>query len=132
MQVNKKAIETYFILILVISVVFALLLTLTINLIFSPDNEQCKDVTFEIIDICKLRNMYKVEIQNTYSSTLKFNINGKTERDYVLSEGDQKVFRVSIEEKDEKKIIPILIDDSGISYTCRGKTEFFNDVVSNC
>lgn len=129
---SKKALESYILVILGISLLMSVLLFFIIGIAYESDNELCREMTFTYDVACKQPSGYAVSVENLGTMPISFEMNGNIEDEYYLNPGQSRRVVVTTEDN-SAKVIPIVFDENDESYFCKSKQEKTNvEVLGTC
>jgi hypothetical protein len=125
----KKALSSYLIVLLISSFLITLLLFSVTSLYYGEDIEDCKYVSYELVNPCKDKNGITVTIQNNGAKSIDFLINDmRNPSQFKLESGEQR--EVSITDKKDNlfTFVPLVLSGNEL-YACHGKTQTINSEV---
>lgn len=124
MNFNKKAIESYVLVLLIVSALLTLLITTVFSPLFANDHPSCQDFEFEITSKKKTNNGANIKLKNTGSKKINFQFNSERKKDSLKIDETNEYQVVTTE--DSITIMPIHIDTKGEVHECEGKKEKIN------
>ena len=129
MLTSKKGIQPHIIIIALISLIMSFFLMFILGIVYEEDHENCKLVSYEIIDACKRGNTGEVflTIQNNKGLTQHLDIKGRSDIQSV-SIPSLSIQNVEIKAGERLEILPKV--DTGLNvYQCKSKTEELNTIT---
>jgi len=124
MLINKKAISSYILILLIITSILSLLLFLILDGIYGASHKDCSKVDFQITDVCKNLGSVSFSIKNNKNTKLEISFNGIENSGNEILAKENKILRFNYK-GDSVDLVPV-IRDRGKVYFCSGKTKSQN------
>lgn len=133
MNFNKKALESYITILLVVSLILTILITTLFSSLFVNDPEDCQYINYEIKSKKKMNGGAQIKIENKGDKKINFQFNGKNNLKDTLLGG--KTLEYQVNSQDPKiTIIPLFIDPINPNAgpkECRGKKKIIDTSILN-
>lgn len=130
---SKRAVESYILVLLIVSAVMGLFLVSILNGIYGNDNVNCNNVNFEVLDLCMDGKSFVFKIKNNGNESLDFTINDKTSpSDFRVLAYESRRINFIQERGDFLSFLPMIKVENGVS-SCRGKLKSFDtNIIGKC
>ena len=129
MNLSKKAIATYIVVILVTSSIIALFFLAILGSLYSEENPLCQELNFNLEETCVVRDGIRTKIVNFGDAPLELLINGGNKQ--TLSSSEIKVFSFNTKDDSNVEILPV-ISIQGNLISCGSKKEVIDTkLISN-
>ena len=126
---SKKALQSYILILIIVSILMGLFLSIILTQIYGEDNVTCKQIKYEVSNACKKDNSIAFDVKNDYLNPIEYKVNGKRDiTKYLVDSKKIRKFYVSTKDNSVVHITP-LIKESNKIFECRGKVKSINSEV---
>lgn len=128
MNFNKKGIESYILIILIVSFIVTILITTLFSSMFVNDHQNCQYLNYEITNKKKIDSGVSLTIKNTGNNKINFQFNG--ENNLVNTIYSEQSFEFKVQTKENKlTVIPLYLDAMNNPYECKGKKKVIDTTI---
>ena len=120
MNFNKKAIESYVLALLIVSLTLTLLIMTVFSPVLANDHEKCLNIEYKILSKKKIDGGVRLNIENIGNSKIYFKFNNEENIKTPLMPETKEEYRINNKEE-EIIVMPIYIDIQEEIFECRGK-----------
>ncbi|MFW6285572.1 MAG: hypothetical protein ACOC16_00200 [Nanoarchaeota archaeon] len=128
MKTNKKALATYFVIIVIISLLMTTLILSTLATFFKEDHPNCKDYDFEVTKNCLRDNSVYIEIRNKGNSVMSFQTNIENNKLFSIPATKTDGMSFSVNDNPKFVLYPYYQDLQGNKFLCYGKSVQINSL----
>lgn len=103
---NKKGLQSYVFVLLLVSFLMAIFLFIIINKIYPEDDDRCFQMQYSIDNQCRLSDKFKISINNFGSVYFELLVDGER-NSYFVPVGEKTDITI-VSSEDSIKIVPII------------------------
>ncbi len=119
MKGAKKAWESYFTVLIVISIFMGVLMSFILPTIYGKDDEKCQLIDYTVEKVCSDGTFTRIEINNKAQYPLKLNLNERESSAFEVEKNTKQVLQIPIIGVDIR-VVPVV--QSGVeTLQCRSK-----------
>ena len=122
MRYSRKGIQSYFYVIITVSLLISFLLFFIIGITYKSDHQMCQQIAYSFSLECKNPSGYTIEVTNNGRMPISFEANGKIKEGYYLPAGEEKRLTIT-SDSSTARVRPVVFDENNTGHVCKSKQE---------